>query len=553
MKSRSTTQLFAAACLLSLGCRKDQPRPDPAVSVGTPSASPSGAQGAAVSPPAAPSGISSEQRTLLHVNVEPEARRTYVVGFNEIQGGLGTQRVTYVRLLPIGDQLVISRGGYFWTAVNGAYKLDTKIVTASPLSGAEDIAWLSGSWPDKVWGKATFSYFAGPRQGSGDAGTFARSDGKWKRLDPKDAPSLMTSWKGGAYLGVVSGALRVLDGPAELKAPEQRAAEATTGKCRAGAPLVEPRQIAGLATGELAVFGPRCDRGAPTIERWAPGAATSEIVDLGLPEEPLSAGTGRAPFLLSAASARSIYAVTSGASGVIIARLDGAAMRRIEPPAKGIPTAAWALPDGTLWLLLSDDALPAKGALFRLGAAMSWARYELPDASCCQGVVHSSLWASDAETAYVGSGAHGVKGSAGFVVSTKQARLFGEPPAALVDFFGERKKDVAVAAAPAPDEGLPPYTPDCKTPFVAIYDVSKNAPPDFTFPSTRKALSTFASLGEVRFVEYLARGKRKLGAVVPSEAVGTALIAHIKSNMKDEDPKLGCFAPKDGLREVPMR
>lgn len=83
----------------------------------------------------------------------------------------------------------------------------------------------------------------------------------------------------------------------------------------------------------------------------------------------------------------------------------------------------------------------------------------------------------------------------------------------------------------------------CKTPFVYLYEVSWKNEAKYTFPTTRKALSTFPEVSDITLVEYWEEG-RKLGIKVKSEAQGEAVIAHVKANMKDEWPELICFEPR---------
>jgi hypothetical protein len=85
---------------------------------------------------------------------------------------------------------------------------------------------------------------------------------------------------------------------------------------------------------------------------------------------------------------------------------------------------------------------------------------------------------------------------------------------------------------------------DCKTPFVYLYDVSWKNDAKFTFPTTRKALSTFPAVGEIGLVEYVDDGRR-LGVTVKSKEQGEAVIAHVMANMKDEHPELICYSPKN--------
>ncbi|NUO53153.1 MAG: hypothetical protein HOV80_30255 [Polyangiaceae bacterium] len=83
----------------------------------------------------------------------------------------------------------------------------------------------------------------------------------------------------------------------------------------------------------------------------------------------------------------------------------------------------------------------------------------------------------------------------------------------------------------------------CTTPFVFLYDVSPKSEPNYSFPTTRKALSTFDKLDRIGLVEFDENGRR-LGITVPDKALGEAVIAHVVANMKDEKPRLICYQPK---------
>lgn len=85
---------------------------------------------------------------------------------------------------------------------------------------------------------------------------------------------------------------------------------------------------------------------------------------------------------------------------------------------------------------------------------------------------------------------------------------------------------------------------DCETPFVFLYDVAAKNERTYTFPTTRKALATFAEVGDVTLVETNTDGQRRLGVTVKSKAQGEALVEHLKTTMKDEKPQLLCVAAK---------
>lgn len=91
----------------------------------------------------------------------------------------------------------------------------------------------------------------------------------------------------------------------------------------------------------------------------------------------------------------------------------------------------------------------------------------------------------------------------------------------------------------------------CNTPFVYISDVDSRNDDKFTFPTTRKALSTFAGIEELGLVQFTA-GVRRLGLTVKSREQGEAVIAHLAKEMKQEKPRLVCFAPKEA-RVIPWR
>jgi hypothetical protein len=88
-----------------------------------------------------------------------------------------------------------------------------------------------------------------------------------------------------------------------------------------------------------------------------------------------------------------------------------------------------------------------------------------------------------------------------------------------------------------------PVEEPCDSWFVYLYAVSDTNDRSYTFPTTRKALTTFPEASDLRLVEIDA--PRRLGVTVVSKTQGEAVIAHVKANMKDEDPKLYCYRPKD--------
>lgn len=95
------------------------------------------------------------------------------------------------------------------------------------------------------------------------------------------------------------------------------------------------------------------------------------------------------------------------------------------------------------------------------------------------------------------------------------------------------------------------FRDDCPTPFVFLYDVSPNNAPNFTFPSTQKALATFPGAEQIRLVEFNEYGRR-LGVSVSDKEKAQHLIAHVQANMKDEHPMLLCYQPQNP-RNIPLK
>lgn len=86
------------------------------------------------------------------------------------------------------------------------------------------------------------------------------------------------------------------------------------------------------------------------------------------------------------------------------------------------------------------------------------------------------------------------------------------------------------------------YKDGCTTPFVYMYEVSRDNDDKFTFPTTRKALASFEGVADLGLVDFHEQGRR-LGITVKSKEQGEALIAHIHATMKNEHPRLICYAP----------
>ncbi|AKT40370.1 hypothetical protein [Chondromyces crocatus] len=88
------------------------------------------------------------------------------------------------------------------------------------------------------------------------------------------------------------------------------------------------------------------------------------------------------------------------------------------------------------------------------------------------------------------------------------------------------------------------FTDACTTPYLHLYDVNPDNPKKFDYPTTRKALASFPDVAALTLVEAHEDGTRRLGLQVADKAQAEAVIAHLATTMKDEQPKLICYAPK---------
>lgn len=93
----------------------------------------------------------------------------------------------------------------------------------------------------------------------------------------------------------------------------------------------------------------------------------------------------------------------------------------------------------------------------------------------------------------------------------------------------------------------------CPSWLVYAYPVNEKSEPKFTFPATRKALSSFPQAGDLTLVDMgEVAWHRHLGVLVKSRAQGEAVIAHLKATMKDEDPRLFCYQPSEKARRLDL-
>ncbi|NUO53406.1 MAG: hypothetical protein HOV80_31540 [Polyangiaceae bacterium] len=526
------TSVAAWMLLFVVGCG-EKAKPDQDSSA---SSEPGAAVSASAAVPDAP-----PDRSPLPVKVVADFKRLSVVGYkaHDTEGWpFGAQSSKAFRVHPFRDRMIVTQAGLLYTFDGKKLALDPKAVTTeqvpgeTPPLGAYEIRRLEGSFPDVLFADAHFYSFMGPRQFSYRDVSYERKDGSWGVVGV--LPGAVTAWKDGRTLTLRMGKLESVPEAPEGGVPPQSKPSDAAG-CKGSAAAIDAKNLTALSSGEIFLLGRRCDTGTMGVERLGAGPAVlEELPDA--PKEPLKT-------LIAAGSPKSVYVATSGDGKPYVARFDGRAFRSIAVPDSGEVEALWATPDGAAFLITYNRA--QKGApslLVRVEPDGTVTRFIAPLGRRFRG-----LWASDKDTAFTAW--DNDYGDASVLFSTKPEVIFGTPPAS----FSEEAPASPGADAPPSEMAslpMPAYTDACKTPFVFLYDVSPKAPPNFDFPTTRKAISTFPNLSEIKLVEFVYEKKKKLGASVPSAEVGRALITQVVRNMKDESPELSCYEPKEGLREI---
>lgn len=107
--------------------------------------------------------------------------------------------------------------------------------------------------------------------------------------------------------------------------------------------------------------------------------------------------------------------------------------------------------------------------------------------------------------------------------------------------------------APGAEGPAPPDEATCQDWFVYLYVVNFRTEPQYTFPTTRKALQSFPDGAALSLVDIQAsRWVRHLGVTASSKAQAEAVAAHVRATMKDEDPRVFCYKPPPGARRLDL-
>ncbi len=381
---------------------------------------------------------------------------------------------------------------------------------------------MGGSYPEQVLARVYFDSWASPGYQRSppiketQTRSFSKGELGMLGVAASDAPLKVAGWRGSTALRLEKGALTVVgsgDAPKQAAAPDG-------APCKGAAIAAE--ELDALPSGEVFLLGKRCGQGAYAAELFG-ADGKSKIEEL--PDAPATAKRG---FIVAGSSARAYVVVSTGAANYF-ATWDGGVMRKLELEASGDVTSVWATADGALFFLLLQKG---KAELWRV----------LPTGEASKSGVFApspgaSVWASDKDSAYVPSFRS--------VLATKPGLVFSG--------YAKKNESDEPTEPASPRTGLPPWRDECPAPFVWLFDVAEMSGPEFNFPNTRGALASFPKLDDITLVEVKLPRGRKLGVVVPGKAVGEAVVAHVKKQMKDENPALVCYKPAEDARIIKVK
>jgi hypothetical protein len=435
-----------------------------------------------------------------------------------------------LRLHPLRDRMLVSYAGFV------AVLKDNRLELGSDLwpQEAYDFTVILGTWPNVI-ARVYFDSWRSPgyqRQAPiKETRAYWWNISGWEPLG-HDMETKGAGWRDGSFF-TLDGALVSLTvakapkgGSLKLAVPK-RAAPRDSARCKDIPTEIVAEELDALPSGEAFVFGKHCGGGGYAMERWAADQAESVIDDL--PDAPAAAKRS----FISAGAPDRAHVVLSTGEEVYAARWEGQAFRKIELKDKGDVRATWTAADGALFFVLESKAPNAKKGTAELVRVLPSGEVSRSAAFALSPSVR--VWAADAQTAYVST--------FGSILSTKPGLVF----------IKEKEEDPKAPAPARSATALPQFTDGCPTPFVFLYDVSSKSPPAFDFPGTRKALSTFARVSDIGFIEFVHEAQRKLGVKVPSAEIGREVVAHVVANMKDEHPELVCFDPKESVRSIKIQ
>jgi hypothetical protein len=419
--------------------------------------------------------------------------------------------------------------------------------------------WLSvssvgGRYPDAFWLATTQ---ASGRSGFSSLWTW---DGKLWRKHQDFSESYfiwgMEPWVGGRMLALEVASMdfdarfHVVSGDGRIATPQfQKAPHREFGFCITH---LNPSQFRTLPSGEVIVAGQHCD---PTqdyqelaVERWAPGAKDSTIdimPGIHAPDDlptVIYTATGLAvlsPTDMFLAGLKQTWGPkTETRATPYFAHFDGKTWHALPPPIPKGVRSMWTEPGGVIF------ATDFENAFWSRSTAGKWSNVPWPAPAVEAGRVELLwLWPhapGDTWAVVESTREERAADGKGVTPTARKRFLLHTHPAlnALPSVEAMERKDRSLRLPGPPVEW-------CETRFVLLYTLGRQAPKDYDYPATRKALQGHREFAnpDIQFVEFEREGRRYFGARVPDFDVGTKLAKLVKDQVPGSSPELVCLDP----------
>lgn len=430
-----------------------------------------------------------------------------------------------------------------------ALHLDSSLRAGLPIQNgsgfAQPVMSLSGRWPNDLWMTA----LSWPGRSLWTT-TLHRWRNAWQPIStdkhPMQYEDEAVPWSDGRWLSLHAGygfehcsfRFVVVEGKTPDVMPEDSQGQRLPG-ADFGCSRLKPTLggLRALPTGELFLIGTDNDAGA--VERWKPGQKEGTIDRL--------PGDGIIiPTSIHVRAANDVLVggriEKGGKRFPYLARFDGAAWKIEDVPGDISIISVAGTSEGDTWIAEStfDNQGPA---LFVRFSGHDGAVYHRPAGGVFQRVPFPSGLSSKLQPAAIVSYGGQIWVEAGLDrsdVKEGEAKAFlfrTRPLESVVDFTNLSTKGQVLAG------DLRPVTPDCDKVFVVLYTLSEDAPPEYDFPATRKALAGHSEFEGTRFVETDDGQRRYFGAFVKNVEMGNTLSGVIRKSMPTARPQVLCGEP----------
>jgi len=530
MKRTNTIQALGGACALGLlACgAATAPASPPPVAKAAPSAN---APAAAATAAAAPTRVANP------TTAARAASPFNVIG--ELPGELS--------LYGAGERgFLLSQAGIELELIGDEIVQDPLLKRGLPTS----TLWISvdavgGRYPDAFWLSTT------QPQGRSGFSTLWKWDGKnWQKKEAFSESHYITGiqpWVGGRMLALEQANMlfeaqfHVLSGDTRVPLPEL-----TKGKLKGDfsycVTQLKPDAWVTLPTGEVIAAGSHCDPEQPyqelAVERWAAGARRSSIDIMPGIHEPgdlpsvtyTAAGVAAlSPNDVFVAAWKEMWSPDQPTkTSSYFAHFDGKTWQAQPSPIPGGISALWTEPGGVIFASSERDELWSRGADGK------WSAVVWPASITASGTLKLlGLWPhAPGDTWAVVEVTIADKSRTRYLLHTRPA--VNQIPT----FEALDRKDRSLRLPGPPVEW-------CTTRFVLLYTLGRQAPADYDYPATRKALKGHTEFEneDTKFVEFEREGRRYFGARVPDFTLGEKLARLVKDKVPGSTPELVCLDP----------